>query len=93
MPLFPKYFNFDQESPHSRPDGCNGPLPMAAIAARADLQQSNVSCTWQQHDFMVGKRAYGAIDAKVLSSSMSDKQSFLAVAGPTTQVRIVCNPI
>ena len=65
---------------------------MAAIAARADLQQSNVSCTWQQHDFMVGKRAYGAIDAKVLSSSMSDKQSFLAVAGPTTQVRIVCNP-
>ena len=33
---------------------------------------------------MVGKRAYGAIDAKVMSSKMAESLSFLAVAGPTT---------
>ena len=72
------------QSSHSRPEGCNGPVPSAAVAARSDLQWTNVTCSWQVHDYMVGNRPYGAIDAKVMSSDMSETLSFLAVAGPTT---------
>ena len=71
-------------SPHSSPQGCNGKVPAAAIAARSDLQPSNVSCSWQSHDFMVGRRAYGATDAKVMSSSSARSLSFRAVSGPST---------
>ena len=56
----------------------------AAISARSDLQLSNVSCSWQSEDFMVGRRPYGATDAKVMSSSSAQTLSFLAVLGPTT---------
>jgi len=73
-----------QTSPHSTPAGCSGPIPSAAIAARADLQTANTSCTWEREDYMVGTRAYGAIDAKVVSSSSAEILGFSAVAGPTT---------
>merc|ERR1712038_1986520 len=49
-----------------------------------DLQPSNTTCSWQSLDFMVGRRAYGATDAKVMSSSLAQTLSFLAVLGPTT---------
>jgi len=68
----------------SSPQGCNGQIPAAAISARSDLQLSNVSCSWQSEDFMVGRRPYGATDAKVMSSSSAQTLSFLAVLGPTT---------
>ena len=71
-------------SPLSSPQGCNGQIPAAAISARSDLQLSNVSCSWQSEDFMVGRRPYGATDAKVMSSSSAETLSFLAVLGPTT---------
>ena len=73
-----------QRSGQSTPQGCTGPIPAAAISARSDLQPSNTTCSWQSQDFMVGRRAYGATDAKVMSSSSARTLSFLAVLGPTT---------
>ena len=71
-------------SEHGTPRGCSGPVPSAAIASRSDLQEAAVSCSWQQHDFMVGRRAYGATDAKVTSSGAAASLGFTAVAGPST---------
>ena len=51
-------------STFAKPEGCSGKIPQAAIAARGDLQPNQVSCSWAAEDFMVGRRAYGAIDAK-----------------------------
>jgi len=73
-----------QSSSHSTPAGCSGSIPSAAIAARADLQSVNISCSWEREDYMVGHRAYGAIDAKVVSATSAEVLGFLAVAGPTT---------
>jgi len=73
-----------QRSDLARPQGCTGQIPAAAISARSDLQLSNISCSWQSADFMVGRRPYGATDAKVMSSSSAQTLSFLAVLGPTT---------
>ena len=76
--------NTHRGSEHGTPRGCSGPVPSAAIASRSDLQEAAVSCSWQQHDFMVGRRAYGATDAKVTSSSAAASLGFTAVAGPST---------
>ena len=48
------------------------------------LQSPDVECSWSPYDFMVVRRAYGATDAKVTSSSLASDLSFLAEAGPTT---------
>ena len=71
-------------SPHSKPAGCSGRIPAAAIAARSDLQLANVSCSWQSQDFMVGRRPYGATDAKVTSAASAQSLAFTAVLGPST---------
>jgi len=76
-------FNDYENSPYSTPPGCNGTIPAAAIAARSDLQESNVNCVWSQHDFMVGRRNYGAIDIKIVDSESVKSGSMLAEAGPT----------
>ena len=44
-----------------------------------------MKCSWSPYDFMVVRRAYGATDAKVTSSSLASSLSFLAEAGPTTK--------
>ena len=46
-----------------------------------------MECSWSPYDFMVVRRAYGATDAKVTSSSLASVLSFLAEAGPTTQTQ------
>ena len=43
-----------------------------------------MECAWSPYDFMVVRRAYGATDTKVTSSSLASDLSFLAEAGPTT---------
>ena len=67
----------------AQPDGCSDKIPQAAIAARGDLQPEQVSCSWAAEDFMVGRRAYGAIDAKATTFEMVESLSFLAVSGPS----------
>jgi len=69
---------------HNTPQGCTGPIPSASIASRSDLQSPTVSCSWEKEDYMVGRRAYGAIDAKVMSSQSAETLGFDVVAGPTT---------
>ena len=59
-------------------------MPSAALSSRSDLQEETVTCVWEQHDYMVGRRAYGGVDAKVTSASLTQSLSFSAVAGPTT---------
>ena len=44
-----------------------------------------MKCSWSPYDFMVMRRAYGATDAKVTTSSLASSLSFLAQAGPTTK--------
>jgi len=68
----------------STAEGCSGPVPSAALSSRSDLQGETVTCVWEQHDYMVGRRAYGGVDAKVTSASKTQSLSFSAVAGPTT---------
>ena len=70
-------------STFAKPEGCSGKIPQAAIAARGDLQPNQVSCSWAAEDFMVGRRAYGAIDAKATMVDMVKSLSFLAVSGPS----------
>jgi len=70
-------------SSFAQAEGCSGKIPQAAIAARGDLQPDQVTCTWQAEDFMVGRRAYGAIDAKATTVEMVESLSFLAVSGPS----------
>merc|ERR550532_3028754 len=72
-------------SDEGTPPGCSGPVGSAAIASRADLQSADIKCSWSPYDFMVVRRAYGATDAKVTSSSLASSLSFLAEAGPTTK--------
>jgi len=67
----------------AQPEGCSGKIPQAAIAARGDLQPEQVTCSWAAEDFMVGRRAYGAIDAKATTVEMLESLSFLAVSGPS----------
>ena len=67
----------------AQPEGCSDKIPQAAIAARGDLQPDQVSCSWAADDFMVGRRAYGAIDAKATTVEMVESLSFLAVSGPS----------
>merc|ERR1712032_90598 len=67
----------------AQPEGCSGKIPQAAIAARGDLQPDQVTCSWAAEDFMVGRRAYGAIDAKATTVEMVESLSFLAVSGPS----------
>ena len=67
----------------AQPEGCSGKIPQAAIAARGDLQPDQVTCSWAAEDFMVGRRAYGAIDAKATTVDMVESLSFLAVSGPS----------
>ncbi|XP_023337284.1 putative phospholipase B-like 1 isoform X2 [Eurytemora carolleeae] len=63
--------------------GCNGSIPAAAIAARTDLQDENVECTWRQFDYMEGRKNYGALDVKIVDSSDIHHGSILAENGPT----------
>merc|ERR1712203_1170724 len=67
----------------AQPEGCSDKIPQAAIAARGDIQPEQVTCSWAAEDFMVGRRAYGAIDAKATTVEMLESLSFLAVSGPS----------
>lgn len=61
---------------------CNCTPPYSgelAISARSDLNPANGS----YYLSMLGHRCHGGIDAKVISSSMVQDLSFIAVSGPT----------
>merc|ERR1712198_690620 len=45
--------------------------------------QPACSCSSAADDFMVGRRAYGAIDAKATTVEMVESLSLLAVSGPS----------
>jgi len=43
----------------------NVSVPLSNHLQYVSFQETGVTCVWQENDFMVGRRAYGAIDAKV----------------------------
>merc|ERR1712107_420181 len=76
-------FNNFENSDFSQPQGCNGSIPSAAVAARSDLQSAEVGCVWSSVDHMEGKRNYGAIDVKIIDRSDIGSGSMYAESGPT----------
>ena len=53
------------------------------VDKKGDLQPNQVTCSWAADDFMVGRRAYGAIDAKATTTDLVESLSFQAISGPS----------
>ena len=76
-------YNSFQTDPLAQVPGCPKPIPAGSIANRCDLTLPDSKCEWEELDYMVGHKPYGALDMKFVTKKLLKSLQFYAVAGPT----------